>query len=91
MAASKGMRVACTRVEDRVLASLGELVGAMANFEPGLDIPKAGVLCAIPALLANRLFEGAERFFGKVSGYYTIFHVPIPERFPLKLSKDSND
>lgn len=74
-AAAKGMGVACTRVEERVLASLGELVGATANFEPGLDIPKAGSLCAIPALLANGLFDGAERFLGKVAGYYTIFHV----------------
>ena len=74
-AAAEGMGVACTRVEERVLASMGELVGATVHFELCLDVPKAGVLCAIPVLLANGLFHGAEQFLGKVTGYYTIFHV----------------
>ncbi len=73
--AADGMGVACTRVEDRVLASMGKLVGATMHFELCLDVPKAGVLCAIPALLANGLFHGVEEFLGKVTGYYTIFHV----------------
>ncbi len=58
--AAEGMGVACTRVEERVLASMGELVGATVDFELCLDVPKAGVLCAIPALLANGLFHCAE-------------------------------
>jgi transposase len=74
-AAAEGMGVACTRVEERVLASMGELVGATVDFELCLDVPKAGVLCAIPALLANGLFNDAEQFLGRVTGYYTIFHV----------------
>ena len=74
-AAAEGMGVACTRVGERVLASMGKLVGATMNFELCLDVPKAGVLCAIPALLANGLFHGAEQLLGKVTGYYTIFHV----------------
>ena len=74
-AAAEGMGVACTRVEERVLASMGKLVGATMRFELCLDVPKAGVLCAIPALLANGLFHGAEQLLGKVTGYYTIFHV----------------
>jgi hypothetical protein len=75
VAAAEGMGVACTRVEERVLASMGTLIGATVHFELCLDVPKAGVFCAIPALLANGLFNGAERFLGSVSGYYTIFHV----------------
>ena len=74
-AAGEGMGVACTRVEERVLASMGELVGATVRFELCLDVPKGGALCAIPALLANGLFHGAEEFLGRVTGYYTIFHV----------------
>jgi len=74
-AAAEGMGVACTRVQERVLASMGKLVGATVDFELCLDVPKAGVLCAIPVLLANGLFNGAERFLGRVSGYYTIFQV----------------
>jgi len=75
LVAAEGMGVACTRVEERVLASMGELVGATVHFELCLDVPKAGVLCAIPALLANGLFHGVEKFLGRVSGYYTLFHV----------------
>jgi len=73
--AAEGMGVACTRVEERVLASMGKLVGAMVHFELCLDVPKAGVLCAIPALLANGLFHGTKEFLGRVTGYYTIFHM----------------
>ena len=74
-AAADGMGVACTRVGERVLASLGKLVGAAVNFETCLDVPKAGVLCALPALLANGLLNGAKQLLGKVTGYYTVFHV----------------
>jgi hypothetical protein len=45
------------------------------HFELCLDVPKAGALCAIPALLSNGLFNGAEEFLGKVTGYYRIFHI----------------
>jgi hypothetical protein len=74
-AAAEGMGLACTRVGERVLASIGKLVGATVHFELCLDVPKAGVLCAIPALLTNGLFKGAEEFLGIVRGYYTVFHV----------------
>jgi transposase len=76
-AAADGMGVGCTRVEERVLASLGKLVGASVSFENCLDVPKAGVLCALPALLANGLFNGAKQLLGRVTGYYTTFQVLI--------------
>ncbi len=74
-AAADGMGVACTRVGERVLASLGKLVGATVSFETCLDVPKAAVLCALPALLANGLLNGAKQLLGKLTGYYTSFHV----------------
>jgi transposase len=74
-AASEGMGVACTRVDERVLASLGKSMGAMVRFETCLDVPKGGALCAIPALLANGLLHGTEQFLGKLTGYYKIYHV----------------
>jgi hypothetical protein len=38
--------------------------------------PRGGVLCALPALLANGLLEGAEKLLGAVKGYhYTTFHI----------------
>ena len=76
-AAADGMGVGCTRVGERVLASLGKLVGAAVSFENCLDVPKAGVLCALPALLANGLFNGAKQLLGRVTGYYTTLQVLI--------------
>ncbi|MBI9081931.1 MAG: hypothetical protein JEY79_19595 [Pseudodesulfovibrio sp.] len=75
VAAAEAMGIACTRVGDRVLASLGKLVGAAVRFDRCLDVPKAGVLCALPALLANGLLNGAKQMLGQVRGYYTTFHV----------------
>ena len=75
VAAGDGMGVACTRVGERVLASLGKLVGAAVRFDRCLDVPNAGVLCAIPALLANGLLNGAKQMLGQVKGYYTTFHI----------------
>lgn len=66
---------ACTRIAERVCAAFGQIDGVNAHFEPCLDIPKGGVLCSLPALLANGLLEGSEAILGKVKGYYTMFHV----------------
>jgi transposase len=74
-AAADGMGTACTRVEERTSAAFGVCDGAPVRFESCLDVPKGGVLCALPALLANGLLEGAEKFFGAVKGYYTTFHI----------------
>ncbi len=76
-AAADGMGIACTRVGERVLASLGKLVGAAVNFETCLDVPKAGVLCSLPALVSNGLFHGVKQLLGNLTGYYTTFQVLI--------------
>jgi hypothetical protein len=75
MVAADGMGVACTRVNERILASLGKCIGAAIRFETCLDVPKAGVLCALPTLLLNGLLHKAEELLGKLSGYYTTFHI----------------
>ncbi len=74
-AAADGMGTACTRVEERTLAAFGACEGASVHFESCLDVPKGGVLCALPALLVNGLLEGAEQLLGAVKGYYTTFHI----------------
>jgi transposase len=74
-AASEEMGTACTRVVDRVLASTGKGDGAVTKFETCLDVPKGGVLCALPSLLSNGLLNGAEKILGKVKGYYSLFHI----------------
>jgi hypothetical protein len=73
--AASGMGTACTRVAERVLAALGKLHGAPVRFEPCRDVSCGGVLCALPALLANGLLAKAETFLGHVRGYYTMVHV----------------
>ncbi|MCP4339201.1 MAG: hypothetical protein GY799_10015 [Desulfobulbaceae bacterium] len=74
-AAANGMGTACTRVEERAYAAFGVCEGAPVRFEPCLDVPNGGVLCALPALLVNGLLEGAEELLGCVKCYYKTFHI----------------
>jgi DNA-binding MarR family transcriptional regulator len=74
-AAGEVMGVGCTRVPERVLTSMGQLAGAASRFEPCVDVPQAGALCALPALLANGLLNGAKQFLGELKGYYTSVQV----------------
>ena len=73
--AADGMGTACTRTEERTAAAFGVCDGAPVQFESCVDVSKGGVLCALPALLANGLLEGAEQLLGTVKGYYTSFHI----------------
>ncbi len=73
--AAERMGTACTRIGERVLASLGKSSGATVYFERCRDVPFAGVLCALPALIANGLIEGADKLLNRLNGYYTSVHV----------------
>lgn len=68
------MGTACTRVEERVSAAFGQGEGAVVRFEECADVPKGGVLCAIPALIANGLVDDTE-ILGTLTGYYTALHI----------------
>jgi len=73
---AESLGTACTRVEERTLAALGEQEnGASIEFESCLDVPKGGVLCALPALLSNGLLNDIEQHLGKLTGYYQTFHI----------------
>jgi hypothetical protein len=62
-----------TNVFERVLASLGKVLdSAKVNFLPSADVPKAGVLCTLPALLANGLLHHTKKYFQLPKGYYGI-------------------
>ena len=52
-----GMGAADT--EGRLAASVGELDAVVPDFPPALDVPNAGVLCALPALPAVGLLQKA--------------------------------
>jgi len=70
------MGTACTRESERVAASQGLLIdGATPIFEKSFDVPRGGVLCAIPALLASGLLTGIKECFPKLTGYYNRLHI----------------
>ena len=70
------MGVATTNVLDRVLASVGLLPGGVAvRFERGEDVSQAGVLLALPALLACGLLRHSAKYFHLPAGYYTLGNI----------------
>jgi len=64
--------VATTRLEERLLASLGKLQAAPIRFEAVSDVPKGGVWCALPALLALGLLRHSQESFCLPAGYYPL-------------------
>ena len=75
--AAAGLGTACTRVEERTLAAVGLVDGATIRFERCRDVPLGGVLCALPALLANGLLDGTDQLLNRLHGYYLTMHVMI--------------
>jgi DNA-binding CsgD family transcriptional regulator len=51
---------------DRLLACLGFLEDAAPLFRPGLSVPRAGVLLALPALLDSGVLELAHAIYGSL-------------------------
>jgi hypothetical protein len=66
------MGYATTRLLERVLASCGLLVAASLKFVPAADVPQAGVLCALPALLTEGLLRHTRTFYSLPAGYYPL-------------------
>jgi hypothetical protein len=51
---------------DRLLAAMGLLDDALPVFARARNLPRAGVLVAIPALLASGLLSTAEKIYGSL-------------------------
>jgi hypothetical protein len=75
--AAAEMGTACTRPDQRVLASFGLLDGAPVRFETCRDVSFGGVLCALPALAENGLFRHIHNCLKPLHGYYNTLHVII--------------
>jgi len=54
---------ATTNVTGRLSASIGALHAVAPQFTCAYDVPNAGVLFALPALLATGLLKYTEQFF----------------------------
>ena len=64
------MGMGATDVDGRVLASLGASAAVKPEFAPAADVPNAGVLAALPALLSCGLLGQSEKHFQLPPGYY---------------------
>jgi prepilin-type processing-associated H-X9-DG protein len=71
------MGMGCTRTEERVSASLGELTEAPTRFETVLDVSHGGVLWALPALLKNGLLRHTQEYFTLPKGFYSVVQIFI--------------
>jgi len=58
------------RVADRALARLGFLHDAVPIFTNGENIPHAGVLIAIPALIESGMFHAANKIYGTLGASF---------------------
>jgi hypothetical protein len=63
--------VAVRRVAERSLAAVGKLDEAQPYFEPAESVARAGVLLAVPVLVAQGVFETFEKVYGGLrNGFY---------------------
>lgn len=69
------MGMGCTRVMERVFAAMGKLSEAPSVFISALDVPNAGVLWALPALLNSGLLRHTKGCFKLPKGFYGITHI----------------
>jgi hypothetical protein len=61
-----------TRPLERVMASCGLLTSAELEFVAADDVPNGGVLCALPALLAEGLLRHTHTFYMLPAGFYPL-------------------
>ena len=66
------MGYATTRSAERVAAAMGSLASAPIQFGPACDVPKGGVLLALPALLAVGLLRHTAALYQIPRGFYGI-------------------
>ena len=66
------MGYATTRTDERVAAAMGLLTEAPPRFQAACDVPKGGVLLAVPALLAVGLLRHTAALYTLPNGFYGI-------------------
>ena len=58
--------------KNTLAAAMGEIGAAPAQFEAARDVPRGGVLLALPALLATGLLRFTNQIYTLPQGYYGI-------------------
>ncbi len=76
-AAADGMGTACTRADERIKAAIGVATSATTRFEAGHDVAMAGLLAGLPALCANGLLRGLDRYLKLPKGFYSALHIVL--------------
>lgn len=69
------MGMGTTNTLDRVAASIGQLHSVKVQFQESLDVPNAGVLLALPALLAVGLLRHTSKYFELPKGFYGLENI----------------
>jgi len=69
------MGTACTRADERVAAAVGLAESATAHFEHSRDVDMGGLLAGLPALCANGLLSGIDKYLKLASGFYSCLHI----------------
>lgn len=77
------MGMGATNELSRLACSLGRMEAVDPCFTTALDIPNAGVLLAIPALLANGLIRHTATHFKLPRGYYGLYTLFLLTAFML--------
>lgn len=67
----------------RLASSIGGMGPADPQFQSCMDVPNAGVLLALPALLANGLLRHTDKLFQLPRGFYNLYSIFLLMAFML--------
>lgn len=80
--AAEGLGTACTRADERMAAAIGMADGIATRFEPCVDVQMGGLLAGLPALCANGLLGGLDKYLSLPrGGIYSVMHLLIVTGF----------
>ena len=77
------MGVGASDLPSRLACSIGSMAAVDPCFTPCLDVPNAGVLLAIPGLLANGLIRHTDKHFQLPKGFYGLYTIFLVVAFTL--------
>jgi len=73
--AATRLGTACTRVDERLAATMGLAQSATARFKRARDVDMGGLLTGLPALCDNGLLSGLGKYVRLRNGFYNCLHI----------------